>query len=232
MDLSNILEYQKLDSQLVKIERQIKDNTNKKNANKMRENMREAQSRSLKLEEKAGSILSEIEKIKKQFKIQQEKMEEFASKDLEKMTTEELNKLSVLKDKLAQNLSILERNLSSLAETVNAVLSDFNKTIKTFNNSKEQYNKSKTDYENDIKSVEDSKKEIEDKLKSLSKGIDNKIMDAYQKRRKENIFPVVVPLVNNSCGGCHIELPYANISKLEDEGILTCEHCHRLIYKG
>ncbi len=232
MDLSNILEYQKLDSQLVKIERQIKDNTNKKNANKMHENMREAQSRSLKLEEKAGSILSEIEKIKKQFKIQQEKMEEFASKDLEKLTTEELNKLSVLKDKLAQNLSILERNLSSLAETVNAVLSDFNKTIKTFNNSKEQYNKSKTDYENDIKSVEDSKKEIEDKLKSLSKGIDNKIMDAYQKRRKENIFPVVVPLVNNSCGGCHIELPYANISKLEDEGILTCEHCHRLIYKG
>ncbi len=232
MDLSNILEYQKLDSQLVKIERQIKDNTNKKNANKMHENMREAQSRSLKLEEKAGSILSEIEKIKKQFKIQQEKMEEFASKDLEKMTTEELNKLSVLKDKLAQNLSILERNLSSLAETVNAVLSDFNKTIKTFNNSKEQYNKSKTDYENDIKSVEDSKKEIEDKLKNLSKGIDNKIMDAYQKRRKENIFPVVVPLVNNSCGGCHIELPYANISKLEDEGILTCEHCHRLIYKG
>ena len=34
MDLNKILEYQKLDSQLVKIERQLKDNANKKNASK------------------------------------------------------------------------------------------------------------------------------------------------------------------------------------------------------
>ena len=43
MDLSKILEYQKLDGQLVKIERQIKNNENKKTANKMHENMKEAQ---------------------------------------------------------------------------------------------------------------------------------------------------------------------------------------------
>lgn len=232
MNLNKILEYQKLDSDLVKIERQIKENSNKKLANKMHEKMREAQDRSLKLEEKAGNIFSEIEKVKKQFKIQQDKMEEFSSKDIQKLSKEELNKLVALKDKLAQNLSILERNLSSLAENVNAVLADFNKTIKTFNSSKEQFSKSKEDYESDLKAVERNKKEIEDKLKNLSKSIEPKIMEAYQKRRKENIFPVVVPLINNSCGGCHIELPYANISKLQDDSVLTCEHCHRLIYKA
>lgn len=231
MDLNKILEYQKLDSQLVKIERQLKDNSNKKTANKMHDSIRESQSRSLKLEQKAGSILTEIEKVKKQFKVQQDKMAEFSSKDLDSLSKEEIEKLSLLKDKLAQNLAILERNISSLAETINAVLADFNKTIKVFNNCKEQYAKSKNAYEEDVKAVTQSQEEIKNKLQALSKDIEPKVMEAYLKRRKENIFPVVVPLVNNSCGGCHIELPYANISKLEDEGILTCEHCHRLIYK-
>ncbi len=231
MDLNKILEYQKLDSQLVKIERQLKDNANKKNASKMHSNMKEAQNRSFKLEEKAGSLLNEIEKVKKQFKIQQDKMDEFSSKNLETLSKDEIDKLAMLKDKLAQNLAILERNLSSLAENVNSVLSDFNKTIKIFNNCKEEYAKSKSAYEDDVKAVEENQKEISSKLQTLAKSIDPKIIEAYQKRRKENIFPVVVPLAGNSCGGCQFELPYANISKLEDEGILTCEHCHRLIYK-
>lgn len=231
MDLKSILEYQKLDGELFKIERQLKNNENKKTLNKMHDNMKDAQNRSFKLEEKAGALLGEIDKVKKQFKTQQDKMNEFMSKDLEKLSKEELEKLSVLRDKLAQNLAILERNLTALAENVNATLADFNKTIKTFNACKEQYTKSKTAYDNDVKSVEKKRDEIENNLKKLAKSLDNKLFEAYQKRRKENIFPVVVPIINNSCGGCHIELPYANISKLEDDGILTCEHCHRIIYK-
>ena len=232
MDLNKILEYQKIDSELFQIERQLRNNENKKMASKMHENMKEAQNRSFKLEEKAGTLINEINKVKTQFKTQQDKLEEFTSKDIDKMSKEDIEKLSILKDKLAQNLSILDRNLSSLAENVNAVLSEFNKTIKIFNSCKEQYSKSKIAYDNDVKSVEAKSQELTKKLKEYEKAIDTKIMEAYQKRRKENIFPVVVPINNNSCGGCHIELPYANISKLEEDGILTCEHCHRLIYKA
>ncbi len=231
MDLSKILEYQKLDSQLVKIERQIKNNENKKTANKMHDNMKDAQNKSITLEEKAGQLLSEIAKVKKQFKVQQDKIKEFTSKDLASLSKEEVEKVSLLKDKLSQNLNILERNLTALAESVNAVLSSFNKTIKLFNDSKVQFSKSKNAYESEVKQVEVEQKTLQEKLLALSKGIDTKLMEAYNKRRKENIFPIVVPIINNSCGGCHIELPYANISKLEDKGILTCEHCHRIIYK-
>ena len=232
MNIEKILEYQKLDSELYKIEKQLRENKNKQTANQMHENMKNAQARSLKLEEKAGTVFAEIEKLKNQYKTQEEKIKEFSSKNLDKMSKEELEKYSVLKDKLNQNLTILEKNLSSLAETVNALLSDFNKTIKTFNTSKEQYLKSKESYDNDVKSIEEEKKEIADKLNKLETGIDGKIMELYKKKRNENLFPVVVPLKGNSCGGCHVELAYATISVLEKEGILTCEHCRRLIYKN
>ena len=232
MDLSKIIEYQTLDSKLFKIERELKNNENKKIANQMHQNMKDAQTKTLKLEERAGALLTEIEKVKKQFQIQQEKMNEFVARDLSKMSKEEVDKLAVLKDKLSQNLVILDKNLSSLAETVNAVLTEFNKTIKLANNCKEQYLKCKQAYENDVKAVEKDKNDIIKELQKLEKGIDGKIMEEYKKRRNENIFPVLVKLNGNSCGGCHIELPYANISSLDVNGILSCEHCHRLIYKG
>lgn len=231
MNLDKILAYQKLDSELYKIEKQVRDSANKQKASQMHENMKVAQDRSIKLEEKAGSILSEIEKVKQQYTVQENKMKEFLGKDLTKLSKAELEKYNVLKDKLAQNLSILDKNLSSLAETINGVLADFNQTIKTFNTSKEEYLKSKENYENEVKAVENDKKEIENKLKGLEKDVDAQLLEKYQKRRKENIFPVYVPLSGDCCGWCHVQLSYANISTLESEGVLTCEHCHRIIYK-
>ncbi len=232
MDIQKILDYQNLDSELFKIEKQIRDDDDKKRANVMHENMKNAQAKSIKLEEKAGSLLNEIDKVKKQLKIQNDKMEEFMSKDLKSLSKDELDKLEGLKNKLNQNLSILEKNLTSLAESVNSVLADFNKTIKVFNSSKEEFAKCKKNYDDKVQNIEKDKVEIEKKLKSLEKNIDSKLLEAYKKRRGENIFPIVVKLKGNSCGGCHIELPYANITKLDSEGILICEHCRRIIYKG
>ena len=114
MNLEKILAYQNLDSQLYKIEKQVRDSKSKQTASQMHENMKNAQERSFKLEEKAGSILAEIEKVKQQYKIQESKMQEFLEKDISVLTKQELEKYGVLKDKLSQNLSILDKNLSSL----------------------------------------------------------------------------------------------------------------------
>lgn len=232
MKVEKMLEYQNLDTEMFKIEKQLKENVNRITAGKMHESMKNAQARSVKLEEKAGALLGEIEKVKKQFKIQEEKMQEFLEKDLSKMNKEEVDHLNLLKNKLSQNLQILEKNLTTLAESVNAVLSDFNKTIKTFNIAKEEYAKSKTAYDADVKAIEGQKIKIEEKLKLIAKECDGKLLDSYLKRRRENVFPVIVPIKGNSCGGCHVELPYVSIAKLNDEGVLVCEHCRRIIYKS
>ena len=232
MKVEKMLEYQKLDSEMFKIERQLKENRNRQTATQMHESMKNAQARSVKLEERAGTLLAEIDKVKKQFQVQEDKMQEFLQKDLSKMSKEEIEHLSLLKNKLAQNLQILEKNLATLAESVNAVLADFNKTIKTFNFAKDEFAKSKSAYDADIKAVEGQKAEIEKRLNNIAKECDSKLLESYLKRRRENVFPVIVSLKGNSCGGCHVELPYASIAKLNEAGVLVCEHCRRIIYKG
>lgn len=232
MNIAQLLDYQKLDRELFNIEKRLKDSKNKALASEMYDNMKTAQEKSHKLEEKAGNILVEIEKIKNQYKIQEDKISELTDKNIDGLSKEEIEKFSAIKDKLSQNLIILEKKLTALAENVNAILSEFNKTIKIFNSSKEQYSLSKSAFDKEAEGVEQEKKQIMQKLAIQAKNIDAKLMESYTKRRSENIFPVVVPLNGNCCGGCHMELPYANISKLESDGILTCEHCHRLIYKN
>lgn len=232
MNIQSILEYQKLDSDLFRIEKGLRESKNKVTASQMFESMKKAQEHSHKLEEKAGNIYNEIMKIQKQFQLQEEKLAELEGRDMDKLPKEEVEKMAVIKDKLAQNLVILEKNLTSLAENVNGILAEFNKTIKTFNTCKASYTNCKDKYDKEVEDVEKDKRVISNKLEALAKEIDHKVMESYSKRRRENIFPVVVPLKGNCCGGCHMELPYAQISVLEREGVLACEHCRRLIYKG
>lgn len=231
MDITKILEYQKLDSELFKLEKALRDNPNKKIASEMSNNAKMAQQRSVGLEKKAGELLAEVDTVKKQFQIQTDKMKQVMAKDVDSMSKEEVEAMLSLKDKLSQNLNILDKNLTKLAESVNAVLADFNKTIKTYNLAKEKFTQSKTAYDKDVEAVEPKKVELEKGLVKLEKGIDSSLMEKYKKRRNDNLFPVLVPLKGGrSCGGCHMELPAAEVAKLKTEGILSCEHCRRIIY--
>lgn len=230
MDISKILDYQKVDAELFKLEKALRDNPNKKIINEMTNNAKTAQARSADLEVKAGDLINELETVKRQFAQQSEKLQQINAKELEKLGKEELDSLSVLKDKLAQNLNILDKKLAKLAESVNAVLADFNKTIKVYNMAREKFSECKAKYDNDVKALEPKKQELEKQLGVLAKNIDASMLEKYKKRRLDNLFPVLVPLNGNCCGGCRMELPFAQISKLKSEGILSCEHCRRLIY--
>lgn len=230
MDIYKILEYQKLDGELFKLEKSLRDNQDKKTASQMQNNAKVAQERSYKLNDMAKALEKEYNNIKSQFDIQKKKMEEIFTKDVDTLSNEEIDKLKVLKDKLSANLSTLERNFARLAESMNNLLSDFNKTRKAFQMAKEQYAEAKSKFDKTQSELAPYKSDIEKKLALLEKGIDKNIVESYKKRRVENIFPVVVPLTGNCCGGCRTELSLANLSILKEKGVLTCEHCHRIIY--
>lgn len=230
MDINKLLDYQRLDSELFKLEKSLRDNPNKKTANEMSNSAKNAQQRSFQLEDKAGSLIKEIETIKKQFELQTEKMQQIMAKDLEKLSKEEVDNLLSVKEKLAQNLTILDKNLTKLAESVNVVLADFNKTLKVYNAARDKFAESKAEYDKQVKELEPEKHKLEKELLTLSKGIDSTLMTKYKEKRSDNIFPVLVPLKENSCGGCHMELPAAQISKLKNDGVFSCEHCRRIIY--
>lgn len=232
MKVEKILEYQELDKELYNIQKQEKLNENKVKAKEFYQSYTQSKESCAEFEKKAEALLADIEKIKKQYQQQEDKLNEFMGKNLESMAKEEISKINQLKDKLSQNIVILEKNLSALASKMNAILSGHNRAYKTLTESKQEYEKCKQAYDEDVKAYEKEKEEFSKKLQVLEKDIEPKIMEAYKKVRNNNLFPVVVPLSGSMCGRCRVELPFANIEKLNEQGTIICEHCGRIIYKA
>lgn len=231
MDIKNLVEYQHLDAKLYELEKSLTKSPNRERCVQLSNLAKESQTKSSKLEEQASQVSAEIREMYKQAENDKKKAKSMLDVDVDKLEGAELDKYLSLKESLNQNLSILDKKATKLAENVNTILAEFNKTIKNYNIAKEKYVQAKSAYDKEVAEVNPKIKEIEKELSALAKNIDSTSIEEYKKRRGDKIFPVLVPLNNHSCGGCHMEIPASYISKLEEKGYLICENCRRIIYK-
>lgn len=230
MDLKNILDYQKVDGELFNLENELASDPNKLKCVSLNQTAKESQIRSNQLEEQAGIILREMSELNKNIEISRKNGEQLLGVNLEKLSKEDLDEKLSVKDKVSQNLALLDKRLTKLAENINNVLGEFNKTIKKYNVAKAEYQKFKASYDKKVDEIQPKMDDLKKQLAILEKKVETKLMQAYLSKRKDKIFPVFVKLDGNTCGRCRMELSASAINKLKEEKILQCEHCRRIIY--
>jgi len=232
MNIESILNYQKMDENLYKVEQKLVNSSYRKKANELAQVAKKAQATSMELEAEADKLIADIDEIKKNYKSNKVKADELLNMSLENMSMEDLDKFAATKTKVVSNLSVLEKMLQKNAESINRILSEFNKTKKMYEQAREQYALCKQKIDEETKVLEPEKAKIAAELSKFEKEVDPKLLAEYKKKRADNIFPVVVPLENNNfCGRCRMELPKVEIARIKDIGVITCEHCKRLVYK-
>ena len=232
MDLTNLLKYQELDEKLYNVEQRLTKSPARKRAGELSKIAKNAQVKSNELELEAGKVLKEIEDVKAKFEENKNSLQSLLNKDLDKLSMEDLDKITSLKAKILSNLNFLEKHLQKHAELVNRILTDFNKTKKMYDEARVQFIECKNKIDEETKALEPEKERLVKELEELSKSVEKNLLAEYKKRRNDNIFPVVVPLEGtNFCGRCRMELPMVAISRIKDVGVITCEHCKRLVYK-
>ena len=74
------------------------------------------------------------------------------------------------------------------------------------------------------------KKELEAALSKIEKDVPAGMLETYQKKRKEKIFPVVGEMIGKRCPFCSMEPPLAAINKLTGGATIECDNCHRIIF--
>lgn len=232
MDLTNLLKYQELDEKLYNVEQRLTKSPARKRAGELSKIAKNAQIKSNELESEASKVLKEIEDVKVKFEDNKKSLQSLLNKDLDKLSMEDLDKITSLKAKILSNLNFLEKHLQKHAELVNRILMDFNKTKKMYDEARLQFIECKNKIDEETKELEPEKERLTKELEELSKSVEKNLLAEYKKRRNDNIFPVVVPLEGtNFCGRCRMELPMVAISRIKDVGVITCEHCKRLVYK-
>ena len=228
MKIEKILTYQKRDIELIKLQKGLDNNPDKKAYEKAELLAKQVQSRSNELEKEAGEIIKEYEALKKTYAENSKSANVITSKNLEEVDIPVLENMASVASNIQSNLSILEKKILQQAERVNAVLSEFNSTKKKYNTAKENYKLHKVKYEEHASTILPKIEEIKKELTNLEKDIDPTALEKYKKRREKQ--PVFVPLLDKSCGGCQTEMPLASLEKLKTQGYLDCEYCGRIIY--
>ena len=70
-----------------------------------------------------------------------------------------------------------------------------------------------------------------EQIEELRSEINNDDLIKYDNIKNKHKNPLV-KVENNICGGCNVELFMNKISKLDNNQIIECENCGRLMYKG
>ncbi len=174
----------------------------------------------MKQKEKEVDLLSKEEKIKKlQAQLYQLKSNrEYAAMDLE------------IKG-LKADKSVLEEEILKCLDTSDQVKSKFEKE-KEFLASEEK--KAKTEIEALKRKTEEIGAAIqahEEKRKEHLPSIDPKLILQYERILAKREGLALVPVRNNSCGGCHLELPPQAVHEIRlQDKLIMCESCARILY--
>ena len=230
MNIDKILEYQKKDLEAIKLQRQLDNNADRKAYQDAAGQAKIAQNRSTELEKEAARLLQEFENLKKTYAENAKSANVVIGKNLSNADEAELDNISAVALDIERNLSILEKKILSQAERVNAILGEFEQTKKKYIAARDKHKHHKTQYEQYASKITPEIDKIESELKKLEPEIDQLLLEKYKKRRQDKIYPVFVPLRDQSCGGCMTEMPLASLEKLKKQGFLDCEYCRRIIY--
>ncbi|MFH1282921.1 MAG: C4-type zinc ribbon domain-containing protein [bacterium] len=211
------------------------------------------------LTEELEDLPVEIENLKSELEVRRKEFEDFKKENNQRLVgkkskegeldgkekeiikhNQELNTVktneayrAILKeiDKCKQQKDILEEEILTLMEGIDT----FNKEVKK----REQgLKKDEADSQRKIGELENTIKsktlERETKIKEcgeFSKTINGAALQRYQYIRKAEKGTAVVPINNNMCGGCHMELPPHTLNvALTNKDLVICETCSRILY--
>ena len=133
MDLSNILEYQKKDGELIKIERELASNPSRKIFSEMVAIVKKAQEKSGALEQRAGNLAKDYEALKKAYDESQKEIEEENKKAEESISNLTVINVSKMKELFSSNDtkiifvgSLTCPHCTAIKPVINSVVKDLN----------------------------------------------------------------------------------------------------------
>lgn len=225
-----ILAYQNLDSKIIKLKRELEKDPAKQNINNAMAIAKDFQNKLVELDSFASKTLADFEKNKKRYAEAYKDFDKLNKQDVSNFSSDQLNEQIDKLNSLSSELGSLERSISALADSISNILKNFEYCKQNIMSSKQKFMENKQRLSQLEEKIAPQVNAIKKQMQDMEKDIDPKILAKYKSIRQDKIFPVFVPLNNNSCGGCSMSLASASASKLKDIGYLECEQCRRYIY--
>lgn len=228
--MKKMLEYQRLDIELAKMEKSIVKNDNKTNLSKLKAYILDFKDKAYKLEESAKTLVGDYEKLKKQYQNNVDKIQELNNTNLDTVSLDKVDGMLYQINSLSSELYMLERNINSILLKIKESLKNFEVIKKNMDAAKVKYNECKELCDKQEEQIQPKITEIKNKMKEMEKELNSELFAKYKELKADLGVPVFVPIDNGHCARCRVELPTAKLNKLKADGTIVCGECHRVIF--
>lgn len=226
LDIKSILEYQEVDKKLYKIEREISTCPERKAYMQIKKFLATASEKLEQFEVKTKQIKGQMVELAKKYKQMEEALGEFEHMD------DTVGDLSFYKKKalaLNDTLKALKSEIAHLTKEINKTHDEYQDLKKQVIKKQEEGKDAQEKYDEVKKSREPEMQAIRDELAALKGKTKGEDFELYERKRKEKVFPVVVPVQGDSCY-CSMNLSLLDIDKLKNGESVECSECHRVLY--
>lgn len=225
-----LLEYQKVDAELRKIEQEISQSEERRKYIQAKKFMETAAEKLEGMDARARELKEMAMRLTYNYQELNKAISEYA--EIDEMV------------EAGGDVSFYKKKVQGLTDQLRSLKNELNKLVSEIENASEEYQRMKKqtismqkqykEYNEKFKEVKNSRaaevKAINEKLEKIGKNIPSDILARYKAKRRDRIFPVIVPLTNGRCI-CGMDFAIAQQSALEGGNIIECEHCRRFIYK-
>lgn len=233
MKLDKILEYQKVDQELMALESEVAKSEQRQKLATAIAKRNTATETVVKLRQEASDLLVSYSAIREKIEALKEELDDFDGiiEDVQDATEAEyyIKNVSAIADKI----SALEKEASGASSKIDQINDNYKKTWDLGVKANDAYKSAKAEYDLLMKDLQPKVVEIQKKLAELKGEISPKMMEAYLALRNAKKMPAVVEYDKNAaiCGRCRMEVPNDTKAKLRNAGdFAECPNCRRILY--
>ena len=228
-----MLQYQSLDSELSRIERDLRNNDSFVKRKQYKALSQECEDNLAKLDAKAGELKTQLAAARQSMEKISAVIEEHAKEIHDIEDVDELNYMNKKLNEQVELLAAVEKEVKRIlreGEEISKSFDEINakrpKLIAAFKKANEDFNKATEEAKPRVA-------ELKQKQAELKKVIEPQLFEIYKKVSDGGLRPVFVPLRDGSrCGGCQMEMPKAVVdAQFSGKSFIRCENCGRVIYK-
>ncbi len=135
-------------------------------------------------------------------------------------------------DTVKAAISSIEEKILELLTDIDYVEEEIASADKTLQDEEAAVREKKLQLEKELEEVKQKLKEREQQKQELIPSVDEQLYQLYERiRRAKRDGPGAVPVKNDSCGGCYIQIPAQVVNELiAGDRIITCQSCSRILY--
>lgn len=228
-----MLQYQSLDGELNRIERDLRKNDSFVKRRQYKALSQECEENISKLDAKAQDLTNQLAQARDAM----EKITAIIDEHSKEIgTLEDVDELNYMNKQLNTQLA----ELNNLDKEIKRILKEGDEIAKSFEELSAKlprlvagYNKCNEEFNKAAAEAKPRVREIQQKQAELKGVIESSIFDIYKKVSEGGLHPVFVPLRDGTrCGGCQMEMPKAVVdAQMATKPYMRCEHCGRIIYK-